>query len=294
MSEIFCNLCPRKCNVNRNVSLGYCGVGNVVKIARAALHHWEEPCISGTSGSGTVFFSGCSLKCKYCQNFELSQNCFGKEITVNRLAEIFLELQKNGACNINLVSPTHYSLQIIEALKIVKNKLNIPVVYNTGGYENVNTLKMLREYVDVYLTDFKYLDNELACKYSDAPDYSVVVKNAIYEMLAQKKLKYNGTLLKEGVVIRHLVLPNCRKDSINILRTLKDLYGTESFILSLMSQYTPNKNVKEIKELNRRLTTFEYESVLNEAIDLGFKLGYMQNKSSANKEFTPDFDLTGV
>ena len=289
-----CNLCPRRCNVDRITSLGFCGQGNVLKIARAALHYWEEPCISGANGSGTVFFTGCSLKCVYCQNYKLSHLNFGQEISINRLAEIFLELQDLGACNINLVSPTHFVFQIIEALKICKHKLKIPIVYNTGGYESVATLKMLEKYVDIYLTDVKYFDNKLGRLYSKACDYFDISVSAANEMISQKKLLFDGDILKQGVVIRHLVLPGQRKDSINVLEQLKTRFGTDSFILSLMSQYTPNAYLNEFPEIDRKVTTFEYNSVLDTAIKLGFKYGYMQNKTSAEEKYTPPFDLSGV
>ena len=292
--KLLCNLCPRRCNVDRTLSLGFCGQGNIIKIARAALHYWEEPCISGTNGSGTVFFSGCSLKCAYCQNYKLSHLNFGKEIQVDRLADIFLELQELGACNINLVSPTHFVLEIIEALKICNDKLKIPVVYNTGGYENIATLKMLEEYVDIYLTDIKYFDNKLGRLYSKADDYFDISVSAASEMIGQKRIVFDGDILKQGVVIRHLVLPGQRKDSIKILEQLKARFGTDSFILSLMSQYTPNEYLSEFPEIDRKITTFEYDSVLNTAVKLGFKYGYMQNRTSAEQKYTPPFDLSGV
>lgn len=292
--KILCNLCPRRCNVDRTLSLGFCGQGNIIKIARAALHYWEEPCISGTNGSGTVFFSGCSLKCAYCQNYKLSHLNFGKEIQVDRLADIFLELQELGACNINLVSPTHFVLEIIEALKICNDKLKIPVVYNTGGYENIATLKMLEGYVDIYLTDIKYFDNKLGRLYSKADDYFDISVSAASEMIRQKRIVFDGDILKQGVVIRHLVLPGQRKDSIKILEQLKARFGTDSFILSLMSQYTPNEYLSEFPEIDRKITTFEYNSVLNTAVKLGFKYGYMQNRTSAEQKYTPPFDLSGV
>jgi len=293
--EFLCNLCPRKCNIDRKTQFGYCGQSNVVKIARAELHHWEEPCISATSGSGTIFFSGCSLKCAYCQNYKLSHEGYGKEISVFRLAEIFLELQNKGACNINLVSPTHFALQIIEALKISRDRLKIPVIYNTGGYENISTLRMLKDYIDIYITDIKYFDNVLGKLYSDACDYFDISLQAAKEMVLQKKILYDSnSVLKQGVVIRHLVLPGHRKDSIKILEKLKETFETDTFILSLMSQYTPNGYLNEHPEINRKITSFEYNSVLDAAIKLGFKHGYMQSKTSAEEKYTPPFDLSGV
>ena len=295
MSEKFlCNLCPRKCNINRNQEVSFCKQKNEIKVARAALHFWEEPCISGKSGSGTVFFSGCSLKCCYCQNFSISHENYGKEISVSRLSEIFLKLQEDGAVNINLVTPTHFVMKIIESLDLCKGKLKIPVVYNSGGYENVSTVKLLKDYVDIYLVDLKYFDDNLALKYSDAENYFTHATMAIREMLSQKTLTFDGDILSKGVIIRHLVLPSHRKDSIKIIEFLKETYGTESYILSLMSQYTPNGQLEKFPEINRNITTFEYNSVLETAINAGFKFGYMQNKSSAENKYTPPFDLSGV
>lgn len=286
-----CNLCPRKCGVDRTISLGYCGCTDKIKVARAALHYWEEPCISGTNGSGTVFFSGCNLKCEYCQNKYISKGCFGKEISVERLAEVFVELQEKGANNINLVTPTHYVAQIIKALDIAK--LNIPVVYNTGGYESAETIKRLDGYVDIYLTDIKYYSDELAIKYSKAPDYYKTSVMALEEMINQKpKAVFDNNILKSGVIVRHLVLPSNKNDSINILRNLKEKFGTDKFLLSLMSQYTPYEKYV-FHELNRKITSMEYNAVVNEALKLGFD-GFMQEKSSAKEEYTPSFDLTGV
>lgn len=292
--NLLCNLCPRKCNVDRKTAYGYCGEDDELKIARAALHYWEEPCISGKKGSGTVFFSGCPLGCVYCQNYELSHDGFGKKISVKRLAEIFLELQNQGAHNINLVSPTHFALQITEALKLCKKELSIPVVYNTGGYENLSTLHMLKDYVDIYLTDIKYFDNSLSKKYSDADNYFEIAFAAAKEMISQKKLIFDNEILKQGVIIRHLVLPNYRKDSVKILELLKKSFGTDSFVLSLMSQYTPNGCLEKFPEINRKITSFEYNSVVNTAVELGFKYGYMQDKASAENKYTPPFDLSGV
>ena len=292
--NFLCNLCPRKCNIDRKTDLGYCGEGNLLKLARASLHFWEEPCISGMRGSGTVFFSGCILKCRYCQNYKISHDDFGKEISISKLAEIFLNLQNQGALNINLVSPTHFSLQIAAALKMCRDKLKIPVIYNTGGYENVSTLRMMKKYVDIYLTDLKYFDNTLGEKYSGAADYFEIAMNAAEEMLRQKKLIFENGILKQGVVIRHLILPAHRKDSIEILKAIKKRFGTQSFILSLMSQYVPSGHLENFPEINRKITTFEYNSVVDAAIDLGFKYAYMQDKSSAVSDYTPCFDLTGM
>ncbi len=290
-----CRLCPRKCGADRTKGKGFCGGRLEIKAAKAYLHMWEEPCISGTNGSGTVFFSGCGLKCVFCQNYKISAENFGREISGERLGEIFLELQEKGAHNINLVSPTHYVPQIISVLDRVKPQLKIPVVYNSGGYELTETLKMLEGYVDIYLPDFKYYDNALAAKYSSAPDYFERACAAVEEMLRQvgkARLGENG-LLEKGVVIRHLTLPNCRHDSVRVLETIAERFGTEDILLSLMSQYTPFYRSYEFKELSRRISTFEYNFVADKAAEMGFK-GYMQEKSSAKEEYTPEFDLVGV
>lgn len=290
-----CRLCPRKCGADRTKTVGFCGGGLEIKAAKAYLHMWEEPCISGTNGSGTVFFSGCGLKCVFCQNYRISAENFGREISGERLGEIFLELQEKGAHNINLVSPTHYVPQIISVLDRVKPQLKIPVVYNSGGYELTETLKMLEGYVDIYLPDLKYYDNALAEKYSSAPDYFERACAAVEEMLRQVgKVRFgeNG-LLEKGVVIRHLTLPNCRRDSVKVLETVAERFGTENILLSLMSQYTPFYRSSEFKELSRRISTFEYSFVAEKAAEMGFK-GYMQEKSSAKEEYTPEFDLAGI
>lgn len=290
-----CRLCPRKCGADRTKGVGFCGGGLEIKAAKAYLHMWEEPCISGTNGSGTVFFSGCGLKCVFCQNYKISAENFGREISGERLGEIFLELQEKGAHNINLVSPTHYVPQIISVLDRVKPRLKIPVVYNSGGYELTETLKMLEGYVDIYLPDLKYYDNALAAKYSSAPDYFERACAAVEEMLRQVgKVRFgeNG-LLEKGVVIRHLTLPNCRHDSVKVLETIAERFGTENILLSLMSQYTPFYRSCEFKELSRRISTFEYNFVADKAAEMGFK-GYMQEKSSAKEEYTPEFDLVGI
>lgn len=289
-----CTLCPRKCGADRVDGVGFCGVGDKLRVAKAYLHMWEEPCLSGTNGSGTVFFSGCNLRCRFCQNYKISAESLGAEINAERLGEIFSELQDKGAHNINLVTPTHYVPQIIAALDIAKPRLNIPVVYNCGGYESVETLKMLEGYIDIYLPDFKYGDNEIAQKYSAAPDYFQVCTAAIEEMLRQTGApSFDGDLLQSGVIIRHLTLPTHRFDSVRVLEEIKRRYGTENVLLSLMSQYTPFYKSSEFKELSRRISTFEYNFVADKASELGFN-GFMQERSSAKEEYTPDFDLYGV
>ncbi len=292
-----CNLCPRKCEINRSETLGYCKAPQNPKLARAALHFWEEPCISGSQGSGTVFFSGCNLKCVYCQNYGVSQEAFGQEVSTDRLCEIFLELQQKGAHNINLVTPTPYILQIVKAIDKVKDKINIPFVYNSGGYEREESLEILKDYVDIFLTDIKYKSPQLSKKYSGAEDYFDVAIKA-----AEKMIKLTGSpefdtegIMKSGVIIRHMVLPGGRQDSVAVLKEMAERLPKEGYILSLMSQYTPDcQRLADYPELCRRVTTFEYNSVVEEAIKLGIDKGYMQERSSAEKKFTPPFDLEGV
>lgn len=290
-----CELCPRRCGADRTKTVGFCGGGVLPRLAKAYLHMWEEPCISGTRGSGTVFFSGCSLKCCFCQNYRISAENFGKEISVSRLAEIFLELQDKGAHNINLVSVTHYVPQVIEALDLCKGRLNIPVAYNSGGYELHETIEMLRGYVDIFMPDFKYYDSEISEKYSAAKDYFSYASAAIGKMIeiAGNPVYDENGLMKSGVIIRHMVLPSHRKDSEKVLRTIAEMYPKDSYLLSLMSQYTPFYKSYEHKEINRRISTYEYEKVAQVAAELGFD-GFMQERSSAKKEYTPDFDLSGI
>lgn len=288
-----CKLCPRQCNIDRDKTTGYCGVNNTLKIARAGLHYWEEPIISGTEGSGTIFFSGCNLKCVYCQNYDISSQAFGKEITVERLSETFKELEDKGANNINLVTPTHYVPQIIEALKIYRPK--IPIVYNTSGYDSVSELKMLEGYVDVYLTDLKYVDSELSKKYSKAPDYFDVASKAILEMVRQQPTNvYNdkGMLIK-GVIVRHMVLPGCMKDSFKVLDWIKDNLGVDT-IVSIMGQYTPYYKSVDYPEINRPIKPLEYKAVIAHFNSIGLNNGYSQDLSSSSKDYIPPFNLEGV
>lgn len=293
-----CTLCPRMCHADRINSHGFCGAGATVKIARAALHPWEEPCISGTRGSGTVFFSGCTLKCIFCQNHELSHENFGKEVSIKRLAEIFLELQSQGAHNINLVTATHYLPSIKDALDLVRPELHIPVVYNCGGYERPETLREFSDYIDIYLPDLKYYDNTLSERYSSARDYFQIASTAIEEMIRLTGgLIWNPdhpSLLQKGVIIRHMVLPGAKNDSIRLLHWMKDTLPDGQFMVSLMSQYTPFYKSHLYPEINRRITSYEYQKVLDTAIDLGLVHGYMQEKSSAKEEYTPPFDFSGV
>lgn len=289
-----CTLCPRNCKADRSKTVGLCGVSDKIRVAKAYLHMWEEPCISGKNGSGTVFFSGCNLKCCFCQNYEISHKSFGKEITVQRLADIFLELQEKGAENINLVSGTQFVPQIISALDLVKHRIKIPVVYNTGGYETIETLKLLEGYIDIYLPDLKYFSSELSQKYSKAENYLVYASKAVSEMHRQQpELVYEDNLLKKGVIIRHLILPRCRHDSMKIIDWIYKNLPEKSYLISLMSQYTPAYMSCEHPEINRRISTFEYNSVLNKIIEYDMN-GFFQDRNSAVLDYTPDFDLYGI
>ena len=287
-----CKLCPRKCGANRPYERGECGAGPL-KIGRAAPHYYEEPPISGKNGSGAVFFSACPLSCVFCQNHELSQGCAGAEISTERLAAIFRRLEDEGCHNINLVSPTPYVPEIIKALDI--SRPGIPVVYNTSGYERRQTLAALEGYVDVYLPDFKYVSRENAEKYSGVPDYPEAADEALEEMIRQCggcEYDENG-LMKRGVIVRHLVLPGEKDESIRVLEHLKERFGTDRFILSLMSQYVPMYRANEFPKINRKLTSFEYRRVSEFAEKCGFN-GFFQDPSSQTSDYTPDFDLTGI
>ena len=287
-----CILCPRQCGVDRTERVGYCGSGSLPKVARAAKHHWEEPCISGTEGSGTVFFSGCTLGCVFCQNREISRGGTGREVTVEHLADIFKRLEGQGVHNLNLVTPTHFTPQILQALELAKP--TVPIVMNCGGYERVETLLQWEGKVQVYLPDLKYFSTELSAKYSAAPDYFAVASKAILEMHRQQpQLVWEGDLLKSGLIIRHLVLPGCMKDSLKVLDFLDKNLPKDSFLLSLMSQYTPTENCKQFPEINRRVTTYEYRKVADRAAELGFS-GFAQDRRSAKEEYTPPFNLEGV
>ena len=291
-----CRLCPRQCGVDRKKEAGYCGCGTSVKIARAALHFWEEPCISGSRGSGTVFFSGCPLGCVYCQNREISHGHKGKEISEERLAEIFLSLQKEGAHNINLVTATPYVPHVMRALQLAKPALRIPVVYNCGGYERVETIRALESVADVYLPDLKYMSGDLAARYSGAADYFEAAAQAVGEMIRQTGgIVYDGEgLMTRGVIVRHLVLPGARRDSIAILRWMSEHLPKGKYLLSLMSQYTPAAGLTGYPELSRRVASLEYDSVVAEAVQLGLTDGFMQQRRSADTAYIPPFDLTGV
>lgn len=291
-----CNICPRNCNIDRSEKIGYCAMTDTVKISRAALHMWEEPCISGEKGSGTVFFSGCNMKCVFCQNKDISTDGFGKEITIGRLAEIFLELQDKGALNINLVTPTHYTLQIIDAVKIARAKgLKLPIVYNTSSYEKVETIKLLEGIVDIWLPDFKYMDNTAAQRYSKAPDYVENAKATIAEMVRQQpECAFNEDgIIQKGVIVRHLVLPGQTQRAKDAIQYLYDCYG-DSIFISIMSQYTPCTDLGDYPEINRKLTAEEYDDVVDFAVEIGVENGFLQEGESASESFIPPFNLEGV
>lgn len=286
-----CNLCPRACKVDRQTKRGYCSMTDELMIARAALHMWEEPCISGEEGSGTVFFTGCPLKCVYCQNRKIALGQLGKSITVERLVEIFFELKEQGANNINLVTPTHFVPQIKNALIEAKQQgLSLPIVYNTSSYERVETLQMLEGLIDVYLPDMKYYSTELAQKYSHAPDYFEVADAAIAEMLRQVGTpQFEQEKIKKGVIVRHMILPGCTKDSKAVIKHLLDKYGTDIYI-SIMNQYTPMEGMIDYPELQRRITKREYSKVVDYAIELGLEQGFIQEGETAMESFIPDFE----
>lgn len=321
-----CTLCPRACGAERLTGQrGVCGQTAEVKVARAALHMWEEPCISGTRGSGTVFFSGCPLHCVFCQNHNIASGAAGRVISIERLGEIFLELQGKGANNINLVTAEHFVPQVAEALRQAKGQgLHIPVVYNSGGYETVETLRMLEGYVDVYLPDFKYWDASLSEKYSHAPDYRERAMEALAEMVRQTgtmefaaeaagetaydRITAEGLtvaeyqerseqgevlLMTRGVIVRHLLLPGCGEDSRSILAYLLDTYG-ERIFLSIMNQYTPLPHAAAFPELTRRVTPEEYEALIVYALELGLENGFIQEGDTAQESFIPEFDGEGV
>ena len=292
-----CDLCPRKCLVDRKKGeKGICGQTENLKVARAALHFWEEPCISGDAGSGAVFFSGCPLHCVFCQNENIANGMVGKEISLERLVDIFLELQKKRANNINLVTPGHFVPQIVKALdQARKEGLTLPVVYNTSSYETVDTIKMLEGYVDIYLPD---MSPGLSKKYSHAPDYAEVAKAAIAEMVRQtgKAVFVNGdedNLILRGTIVRHLTLPGCMADSMQILKYLHETYGDMIYI-SIMNQFTPLSNLEKYPELNRRITDEEYETLVDYAIEIGIENGFIQEGDTAEESFIPAFDCEGV
>lgn len=291
-----CEICPRKCRADRTKTQGFCGGKDSIRLAKVSVHMWEEPCISGTRGSGTVFFSGCPLKCCFCQNYKISSENFGIEISHERLSEIFLELQDKGVHNINLVNPTHYIPWVKKALEDVKDKLHIPVVYNSGGYERTESLKTLRGLIDIYLPDLKFINSDASKKYTLAPDYFEYASSAILEMYSQvgeAVFDENG-MMKKGLIIRHLAMPSLKDDSIEILRWIDKNLPKDKILLSLMSQYTPFYKSCEHKEINRRISTYEYQKITDEMLRLGFTNGYTQQRESAQSDYIPDFNLSGV
>lgn len=285
-----CTLCPRECGVDRYKGRGFCGEGAVVRIARAELHRWEEPCISGTKGAGTVFFSGCDLRCCFCQNYEISHEGKGFELTRQQLCETFLRLQEMGAHNIDLVNPTHFLPQITEALDDLRGQLTIPVVYNSGGYDKPESLELTRGYVSIFLPDLKYSDGGVAAKYSGAADYPERAFAAIHKMfeLAGRPQFDSEGIMHSGVIVRHLILPSHRHDSIALIKRLREEFQPGDILVSLMNQYTPVYKAHEHHEIDRRLSTFEYRTVAQALEESGFD-GYLQEKDSASEEFIPTF-----
>jgi len=287
-----CKICPRNCGINRNKDeLGFCGAGNKIKIARYSLHYWEEPCLSGENGSGTIFFSHCNLKCIYCQNYEISTKNCGKEISIDRFVEICLELQSIGALNINLVTPTHFIPLIKEGLIIAKEKgLSIPIVYNSSGYENVEALKLLDGLIDIYLPDFKYFDDNLAINFSNVKNYFNTAVLAIDEMYRQVGSPiFDKDIMKKGIIVRHLLLPGHNDDSKKIIKYLYDKYKNKIFI-SLMNQYTPVRKIDNYNELNCIVTDNEYDDLINYACDLGITNAFIQEGETQKESFIPDFN----
>lgn len=289
-----CSLCPRRCNAerdnNKNLN-GVCKMPLKPVLSRAALHMWEEPCISGKNGSGTVFFSGCSLQCVFCQNFSVSRGETGNEVSVERLAEIFRELEEKGAHNINLVTPTHYAPAIKQALGIYRPK--IPIVYNSGGYELPETLKMLEGLIDIYLLDLKYLSAERSLRYSKAADYPQYAKAALLEAYRQKeKCVFENGIMKSGVIVRHLLLPQGTREAMAVFDWVKENLPNAYF--SIMSQYTPCGKAEDYPEINRKVTRREYDKVIDYIAENGFENCFIQERSSAKEEYIPPFDLSGI
>ena len=290
-----CEICPRKCKVNRYEKKGYCRCDDKVRIALVSKHYFEEPCISGRNGSGTIFFSNCNLNCIFCQNHDISQGGKGIDVTIERLAKIMLEQQERGANNINLVTPTMYVEQIIKAIDIAKDGgLNIPIVYNTNGYEEVETIKKLAGYIDIYLPDFKYFTNELAIKYSKAPNYFEKVTSALIEMQSQfDEYVFDGEIMKKGMIVRHLVLPNHIQNSKNVLKWIKDNLRKDIYV-SVMAQYFPTYKAIGDKLIGRKLSFSEYRKIEQYFYGLDIKNGYIQDLGKHEEEFVPDFNMDNV
>lgn len=290
-----CTLCPRACKVDRNECHGFCRMSSTAQIARAALHHWEEPPISGTNGSGAIFFSGCTLRCVFCQNRMISHECGGREISTEELAKKMLALQEAGAHNLNLITGTQFVPAILDALRLIRNELSVPVVWNTSGYETTETIDLLSEFVTVWLPDLKYVTPSLSERLSGARNYPEVALSAIKRMYEHAGAFHTDEagICTSGVLVRHLILPGERKESVAVLDHLKKIVPPEDIRLSLLWQYTPEflPDGAEYDSLRRRVTTFEYDFVRNHALSLGFK-GYEQDRSSATKAYTPDFDIS--
>ena len=289
-----CNFCARRCGIDRSQHAGFCGMTETIRIARAGLHFWEEPCISGTKGSGTVFFSGCNLRCVYCQNYEISTGGSGQEITLPRLKEIYSELIAQGAHNINLVTPTHYTDAVLASLE---DPLPVPVVYNTNGYEDVENLKRLDGKVQIYLPDLKYSDDSLAIRYSNAPGYFAAATRAIREMFRQTgryRIDEETGLMERGIIIRHLLLPGQVENTNRVIDWVAETFDPGDVLFSLMRQYIPHGKAEEYPELNRKVTDEEYQAVEDHLFDSGIEDGFVQDEDSASKDFIPSFDGTGV
>lgn len=291
---MLCNLCPRRCNALRDENQnfgGICAMPQLPKVARAALHFWEEPCISGKNGSGTVFFSGCSLHCVFCQNSDISVRNKGKDVSIKELADIFKKLEDMGAHNINLVTPTHFADSIISALDIYKPQ--IPIVYNSSGYENVETLKRLKGYVDIYLMDFKYIDSNKAGIYSSADDYPDICKTALYEVYNQQsKPVLKDGIMQNGVIVRHMLMPQATRDAVAVFDWVRS--NIPNVYFSIMSQYLPLYKANDMPIINRKVTRREYDKVTEYILNSGFENCYIQNHTSADKSYIPDFDFTGI
>lgn len=284
-----CTLCPRECGVDRKVNKGFCGADDDMRISKIMLHKWEEPCISGSNGSGAVFFSGCTLRCCFCQNEKISTACTGDVYTPRQLADEMLKLQEMGAHNINLVTATHYADKVMAALDIARPQLNIPVVYNCGGYEKVETIKSLKGYVDVFMPDIKYFDSNLSNRYSGAKNYFEKASKAVLEMYSQTgETVFEDGLLKKGLIIRHLILPSHVEDSIKILKWIRKNLPHDKILISLMSQYLPMNRADQFEEINRRINTDEYKKAEKAMRVLGFE-GYTQAPESSSKDYIPDF-----
>lgn len=291
-----CISCPRQCGVNRAETLGFCRVPYTFTVARAALHHWEEPCISGNSGSGTVFFSGCNLGCVFCQNHRISRGQTGKEITPERLLDIFFELKEQGANNINLVTPTHYLPQLLPVIRQAKDEgLALPFLYNCGGYEPTHFLQKAEGLIDIYLPDMKYISSVLSARYSHAENYAEVAKNAIAEMVRQQPecVFDDAGILQKGVIVRHMMLPGNLSDSKAVVSYLHKTYGEQIF-LSLMNQFTPTEALSDYPEINRKVTVREYDNLIDYAISIGVEQAFIQEGETAKESFIPDFSNQGV